>query len=155
MATRRSVHDASIDSLIFARRLLLAAALVQLPYVLPIVFKISIAGGGRALFGFMLVSSGILAVLGHITVKRIVNREGLEDPSIQVRFSISIWLAAHVLFWLCFFVPLGNLVLVLWASSRARSGIQTLETRRSEDFANQERMGKLRGGVCDAFRNAP
>ena len=140
-----SIHELRRQkgSLQFSRRLLTAAALVQLPFLIEIVlrqsdllFHLNILGDrqmpGKAASLLWFVTF-VLATVGFTLVCRQLSLwEGdLENTEVAQRTRLlgsrKIAASMQFIFYLVFLIPVFNLIPVLWARSQASAAIRDLD----------------------------
>jgi hypothetical protein len=142
MTPLRELHRHK-GSLQFARRLLTAAILLQLPFLIEIVLRqsdlllhLSILGDRqmpRKVTGVLWASTAIFAIAGFTIVCRQLSLwEGnLEDAELVSRTRLlgtrKIAAGIQFFFYLVFLVPVFSLIPVLWARSQASTAIDDLE----------------------------
>lgn len=148
-SSRYTKYDSSLHSLLFAKKLLIIAFVVQLPLIPPFLHVYLLTPG---LLGLIVLTSGILSLIAYLKTKREIEEEFLENPSREVRVNSRLTALAAATFWMSFFLPLANLILVIWCFIRANSAINTLVQWRAAEIVKQERADSMKGGVCDAFR---
>ena len=141
-----------INKLIFAKRFLLVAVLVQLLLLLPaeIIRK-------HHVFELVAVASAICGALGFFIAYRVLDLKGeaLANSSLPHLVGPRLKAQAILLFMLAFLIPVINLVIILWAYARSSSAIRSLEQLRGEAMVKEKQRARLQGGVADAFRSPP
>ncbi|GAB3349283.1 hypothetical protein [Lysobacter tyrosinilyticus] len=124
-------------SLQFARKLLIAAVLFQLPFLVEIVLRQADLLGGWQMPGkvtsLLWVATSLLAIVGFAMVCRQLELwEGdLESNEFAQRTRLlgsrKIAASIQLFFYLAFLTPLLNLVSVAWAISKASAAIRELD----------------------------
>ncbi len=161
----------SQNSLRLAAGLLNWAVLVQLPSLLAIAaMQAALALRfhpswelPNKLHGFLAVLAGLLGLAGFIMVRRMQSLwEDEEDEEgilqrLPVRgLSVAMAVAGiHVFFYVSFFLPLFNLLPILWARMKAARGLRELEALLSDTLTKQKQKARLQSGVAEAFRSSP
>ena len=115
------------------------------------------------LHGFVGCVAGLLGLAGFIMVRRMQPLwDGEQDDEgvlerLPVRgVSVAVTVACvHVFFYCSFFIPLFNLLPILWARLQAARGVRELEAMLSETLTKQKQKARLQSGVADAFRTSP
>jgi len=107
--------------LVLAKRLLAAAALVQLMLFIPD----HIIPAQRS-FNFVLLASAVLGIIGFLIAYNRLNlkEEALNESSTFDLFGSRLKGAGILMFCLTFFVPLLNLVIIIWTYFRVPSAIR-------------------------------
>ncbi len=147
---RSTQFPAIINKLIFAKRFLLVAGLVQLLLLLP-----ADTIRKHHLFELVAVASAVCGVLGFLIAYRVLDLKGEALENSSIPHLAGPWLKSYVIlfFMLTFLVPIMNLTIILWAYARSTSAIRELEQLRSEAIAKEKQRARLQGGVSDAFRS--
>lgn len=145
-----SEFDKAKNTFRWAKRFLLVASLVQLPFFLPLMFSIPLS---NRLFFFVLFISAIFGILGFMIVSRQLelNDEALRNSPTQGLIGPVLSSGMVLFFWGAFFVPLLNLIAIVWAYGRARSAIRLLDQFQRDEIAKQARIDHLTGGSSSAF----
>lgn len=146
--------DDATNSLIWAKRFLLIAALVQLPVLLPILLQIYLS---QRFWVFTDVVSAVFGIIGFLITNHQLDlrREALESSPTGHLIGPRLKAGLILFFVGAFLVPLLNLVIIIWAYARANSAIQALDRLHQDAIAKREQRAKLTGGPCEAFRNVP
>lgn len=130
-----------------ARLLASGAGLVQLLFLLPgpviVAYK---------LFPLVLVVSGVLGVLAFRITHRQVGETigalrgldalGADGRMARMQVELTLWLGLH----LGFFVPLFNLVLIVWTLVRAHLGVKQIEAEWLQHQERELRAARMRSG---------
>ena len=151
---RRTQLDDDTSSLLWAKKFLAVAGLVQLPFLLSILFHVRLPG---ALFGPMVVVSAVCGILGFVITNRELDLRGeaLESSPTGPLIGPNLKAGMALFFYGAFLLPLLNLVIIVWTYSRASSAVRALRALHEDALAKQERRARLSGGPSDAFRNVP
>ena len=151
---RRTQLDEDTSSLLWAKKFLAVAGLVQLPFLLPILFHVRLPG---VLFGPMAVVSAVCGILGFVITNRELDLRGeaLESSPTGPLIGPNLKAGMALFFYGAFLLPLLNLVIIFWTYSRASSAVRALRSLHEDALAKQERRARLSGGPSDAFRNVP
>ncbi len=130
-----------------ARLLALGAGLVQLVFLLP-----GPVIEAYRLFPLVLVISGLLGVMAFRTTHREVGETisalrgldalGADGRSVRRQTEGALWLGLH----LGFFVPLFNLVLIVWTLIKAHAGVRGIEAQWLQHREREQRAARMRGG---------
>ena len=151
--TRTQLDDAT-TGLLWAKRFLAIAGLVQLPFLLPILLQIRLGSG---LFGFTVVVSAVFGILGFVITNRELDLRGeaLEGSPTGHLIGPNLKAGMTLFFYCAFLVPLLNLVIIIWAYARASSAVRALHSQHKDALAKQAQRARLASGPSDAFRSAP
>jgi hypothetical protein len=142
MTALREIHRHK-STLQLARKLLTAAIVLQLPFLIEIALRqadlllhLNILGNRQMpekTFWFLSLTASALAIVGFIIVCRQLSLwEGdLENTEFVQRTrllgTMKIAAGVQLFFYLVFLLPLFNLIPVVWARSKATAAIQDLE----------------------------
>ena len=61
----------------------------------------------------------------------------------------------YLFFYFSFFLPLFNLLPILWARTKAGRGVRALDAMLNDTLTQQKQKARLQSGVAEAFRSSP
>jgi hypothetical protein len=130
-----------LATLALAKHFLLGAALVHLLLFLP---KDILPG--QKIFNIVLFVSAFLGICGFvIAYKQLkLKEEALENSSILPFVGGQLRATGALMFCMTFFIPILNLVIIIWTYFKIRSAIKYLESERQHQLQRDARRAKFR-----------
>lgn len=149
---RSSEFPAITNPLIFAKKLLLLAVLLEALLLLPtaIVYKYH-------LFAFVTVTSAVCGIVGFLIAYKVLDLKGEALTNSSLPYLVGPRLKAYLIFFfmLAFLVPILNLIIIIWTYVKSSMAINRLNDLLVEAIAKEKQKSRLQGGIADAFRTPP
>lgn len=138
-----------INKLIFAKRFLVLAALLQVgSFLLPLNIRSHI-------YGYAWILSSLFAIIGFLIAYDVLDlkREAQDESIILLGPRLQVGLIFF--FIMAFFVPLVNLTIMVWAYVKSASAVRRLKQLRSDVIAEEKQRANLRSEKASVLEDIP